>query len=89
MRAGWINRLRPGPNRSATVGAQMRSQSTKTYFKKLGIEQPAQVDPRTPDDNPFIESHFATIKTQPAFPGYFAERAEARTLLQPVLSVVQ
>lgn len=64
------------PKSLSDRGAQMRSHSTKTYFKKLGIEQLLS-RPRTPDDNPFIESHFATIKTQPAFPGYFAERAEA------------
>ena len=57
-------------------------------FKKLGIEQLFS-RPRTPNDNPFIESHFATIKTQPVFPGYFADPAEAEELLSPILSVVQ
>ena len=56
----------------------MRSHSTKTYFKKLGIEQLLS-RPRTPNDNPFIESHFATIKTQPAFPGFFADQLEAES----------
>ncbi|MDO9028607.1 MAG: integrase core domain-containing protein, partial [Candidatus Roizmanbacteria bacterium] len=57
-------------------GAQMRSHSTATYFKKLGIEQLFS-RPHTPDDNPYIESHFATIKTQPVFPGSFTDPLEA------------
>jgi putative transposase len=59
-------------------GAQMRSRSTVTYFKKLGIEQLFS-RPRTPNDNPYIESHFATIKTQPVFPGYFTDQPEAES----------
>jgi putative transposase len=57
-------------------GIQMRSHSTTTYFRKLGIPQLFS-RPRTPNDNPFIEAHFATVKTQPAFPGYFAEMTDA------------
>jgi putative transposase len=64
------------PKSLSDRGAQMRSHSTKTYFQKLGIGQ-LHSRPRTPNDNPFIESHFATIKTQPAFPGYFADQVEA------------
>ncbi|MBN1887482.1 MAG: transposase, partial [Thermoflexales bacterium] len=57
-------------------GAQMRSHSTTTYFRKLGIPQLFS-RPRTPNDNPYIKAHFATVKTQPAFPGYFTIQAEA------------
>ena len=64
------------PKSLSDRGAQMRSHSTKTYFKKLSIEQLFS-RPRTPDDNPYIEAHFATIKTQPVFPGYFADSAAA------------
>jgi transposase InsO family protein len=60
------------PKSLSDRGAQMRSRSTATYFKKLGIEQLFS-RPRTPNDNPYIESHFATIKTQPVFPGFFAD----------------
>src|SRR4030042_3266633 len=75
-----IARRRPPPGSPAPTwppslsarGAQMRSHSTATYFKKLGIEQLFS-RPRTPNDNPYIESHFATIKTQPVFPGFFAD----------------
>ncbi len=66
------------PQSLSDRGAQMRSASTKMYFKKLGIGQLLS-RPRTPNDNPFIESHFATIKTQPAFPGFFADRVEAES----------
>ena len=64
------------PKSLSDRGAQMRSHSTTTYFRKLGIPQLFS-RPRTTNDNPYIESHFATIKTQPAFPGYFAILAEA------------
>jgi len=64
------------PKSLSDRGAQMRSRSTTTYFRKLGIPQLFS-RPRTPNDNPYIESHFATIKTQPAFPGYFALLVDA------------
>lgn len=64
------------PKSLSDRGAPMRSHSTKAYFKKLSVEQLFS-RPRTPDDNPYIESHFATIKTQPVFPGYFADQATA------------
>jgi putative transposase len=66
------------PKSLSDRGAQMRSRSTVTYFRKLGIEQLFS-RPRTPNDNPYIESHFATIKTQPVFPGFFADPPEAET----------
>jgi transposase InsO family protein len=64
------------PKSLSDRGAQMRSHSTTSYFRKLGIPQLFS-RPRTPNDNPYIESHFATIKTQPAFPGYFVVLVEA------------
>jgi len=64
------------PKSLSDRGTQMRSHSTTTYFHKLGIPQLFS-RPRTPNDNPYIESHFATVKTQPAFPGYFADQTEA------------
>jgi len=59
-------------------GAQMRSHSTQQYFAKLGIRQLLS-RPRTPNDNPRIEAHFGTVKTHPAYPGYFADPAAAET----------
>ena len=64
------------PKSLSDRGAPMRSHSTQAYFKKLSLEQLFS-RPRTPDDNPYIESHFATIKTQPVFPGYFADQPAA------------
>ena len=64
------------PKSLSDRGSQMRSHSTTTYFQKLGIPQLLS-RPRTTNDNPYIESHFATIKAHPAFPGYFAGQAEA------------
>ncbi len=33
--------------------------------------------PRTPNDNPFVESMFGTIKRAPQYPGRFLDRKEA------------
>jgi putative transposase len=60
------------PQSLSDRGAPMRSHSTRHYFKKLGIGQLFS-RPRTPNDNPRIEAHFGTIKSQPVYPGYFAD----------------
>jgi putative transposase len=64
------------PKSLSDRGSQMRSQPTRRYFQKLGIGQ-LFTRPRTPDDNPFIEAHFAMIKTQPVYPGFFVDQASA------------
>jgi putative transposase len=66
------------PQSLSDRGAQMRSQSTRQYFKRLGIPQLFS-RPRTPNDNPRIEAHFGTIKSQPVYPGYFADVPAAAT----------
>jgi transposase InsO family protein len=66
------------PKSLSDRGAQMRSQSTRQYFKKLGIDQLFS-RPRTPNDNPRIEAHFGTIKSQPVYPGYFNDVPAAVT----------
>ena len=63
------------PQSLSDRGIQMRSHSTTSYFRKLGIPQLFS-RPRTPNDNPFVEAHFATVKTLPAFPGYFVEMTD-------------
>jgi len=74
---GWLDQpADTWPKSLSDRGAQMRSHSTTSYFRKVGIPQLFS-RPRTPNDNPYIESHFGTIKTHPAFPGYFAGQAEA------------
>jgi len=59
-------------------GAQMRSKSTATFLQDLGVAQ-LFARPRTPNDNAFVESLFATVKTAPAYPGVFATIEEAIT----------
>jgi putative transposase len=64
------------PKSLSDRGSQMRSQPTRRYFQKLGVGQLFS-RPRTPNDNPFIEAHFATIKTQPVYPGFFVDQTGA------------
>ena len=66
------------PGSLSDRGAQMRSQSTRQYFKKLGIAQLFS-RPRTPNDNPRIEAHFGTVKTHPVYPGWFSDVPAAIT----------
>ena len=66
------------PKSLSDRGSQMRSQPTRRYFQKLGITQVFS-RPRTPDDNPFIEAHFAMIKTHPVYPGFFVDQASAES----------
>jgi putative transposase len=68
-RAAW-------PASLSDRGAQMRSHSTRQYFAKLGIRQLLS-RPRTPNDNPRIEAHFGTVKTHPAYPGFFVDQPAA------------
>lgn len=58
-------------------GSQMKSNKTKRFFSRNGITQ-LFARPRTPDDNPEIESLFATMKSRPDYPGYFGALEEAR-----------
>jgi len=64
------------PQSLSDRGAQMRSCSTALYFQKLGIQRLFS-RPRTPNDNPEIESLFATVKTHPVYPQYFNNQTEA------------
>ncbi len=51
-------------------GSQMKAKPVKQMFVDLGIEQ-TFARPRTPDDNPFVEALFSTVKTDPIYPGWF------------------
>jgi len=65
--------LRPSwqwPSSLSDRGSQMRSISTKRYFKKLGVAQ-LFARPRTPNDNPKVEALFSVVKTEPEYPGVF------------------
>ena len=54
----------------------MKARSIKTVFELHGMPQ-LFARPRTPNDNPFIESAFGTAKTAPGYPGRFLDRQEA------------
>ena len=55
----------------------MRSISTTQFFKALGIDR-LFARPRTPNDNPQVESLFSTVKISPQYPGFFEVVKEAR-----------
>lgn len=51
-------------------GAQMKAKPVRQMFTDLGLSQEF-ARPRTPNDNPFIESLFGTVKTAHEYPGRF------------------
>jgi transposase InsO family protein len=53
-------------------GTQMKAKPFKTFLEDLGISQKF-ARPRTPNDNPFVESLFATTKGSPEYPGEFTD----------------
>lgn len=59
-------------------GSQMKAKTVQQMFVDLSVQQ-RYARPRTPNDNPYIESFFRTIKYHPSYPGKFchAEEAEA------------
>jgi transposase InsO family protein len=58
-------------------GHQMKARSIKAVFELHGMPQ-VFARPRTPNDNPFVESAFGTAKTAPNYPGRFLDRNHAR-----------
>jgi putative transposase len=57
-------------------GRQMKAKSIKSMFEAHNMPQ-LFARPRTPNDNPFVESLFGTAKTAPQYPGSFLDREEA------------
>jgi len=57
-------------------GRQMKARSMKSMFKLHGMPQFFS-RPRTPNDNPFVESAFGTVKSAPQYPGRFLDRGDA------------
>ena len=53
-------------------GTQMKAIPFVKMCKDLGMEQKFS-RPRTPNDNPFIESFFSIVKGDPKYPGYFTD----------------
>jgi putative transposase len=54
----------------ADRGTSMTSNTVSGLYALLGIDQ-SHSRPRVPNDNPFSEAHFKTLKYCPAFPGEF------------------
>lgn len=57
-------------------GSQMKARPIKRMFQDHHMPQ-LFARPRTPNDNPFIESLFGTIKRAPQYPGRFLDLDEA------------
>jgi transposase InsO family protein len=57
-------------------GTQMKAKPFKKFLEDLGISQKF-ARPRTPNDNPFVESLFATTKGALEYPGTFTDDVEA------------
>ena len=51
-------------------GTQMKAKEVKQMFRDLGLTQ-IFTRPRTPNDNPYAEALFGTVKTSPTYPGWF------------------
>lgn len=62
-------------------GPQMRSHSMREFFQDLGVAR-LFARPRTPNDNPYIESLFSTVKTHPAYPEGFPTMEAARAYFE-------
>jgi putative transposase len=61
-------------------GSQMKAQAFMKLCKDLGINQQF-ARPRTPNDNPFIESFFSTLKGYHKYPGVFENDIQAITYI--------
>jgi len=59
-------------------GTQMKAKPFKKFLEDHGISQKF-ARPRTPNDNPFVESLFATTKGSPEYPDTFTDDVEAIT----------
>jgi transposase InsO family protein len=51
-------------------GSQMKAKEVEQMFRDLGLIQ-TYARPRTPNDNPYVEALFSTVKTTPLYPGWF------------------
>jgi hypothetical protein len=57
-------------------GRQMKAKPIQRLCEDHGMPQ-LFARPRTPNDNPFIESAFSTVKRAPEYPGRFLDDAQA------------
>ncbi len=58
-------------------GLQMQAKPIQRLCEAHGLPQ-LFVRPRTPNDNPFIESAFSSVKRVPAYSGHFRDDAQAK-----------
>jgi putative transposase len=58
-------------------GSPMKASSVADLLARLGVSQ-SHGRPHTPNDNPFSEAQFKTLKYQPTFPAEFADIERAR-----------
>jgi putative transposase len=66
-------------------GRQMKAKSIKRMFETLKMPQ-LFARPRTPNDNPFVESAFSTIKTAPSYPTRFLDCEDANKYFERFFS---
>jgi transposase InsO family protein len=57
-------------------GRQMKAKSIRRLFEEHQMPQ-VFTRPRTPNDNPFVESMFSTAKRAPEYPGRFLDKENA------------
>jgi putative transposase len=62
-------------------GRQMKAKPIRRLCEDLQMPQ-LFARPRTPNDNPFIEASFSTVKRAPAYPGQFLDEAQAVTYFE-------
>jgi putative transposase len=68
----------------ADRGAPMRAKTMAQLLADLEVSQ-SHARPRTPNDNPYSEAQFKTMKYRPDFPDRFASIAEAHAWVHPFL----
>ena len=69
----------------ADRGAPMKARATALMLADPGVVK-SHGRPPTSDDNPFLETHFKTLKYQPEFPKRFQTIDEARTFCRHVFA---
>lgn len=63
-------------------GAQMKAKPIRKLFEDLHMPQ-LFARPRTPNDNPFVESLFGTVKTDHRYPGQFRDLEDSCQYFDP------
>ncbi len=73
--------IEPGLQVHMDRGAAMKSDTLAQLLASLGASRSFS-RPRVSDDNPYIESHFKSMKYQPDYPGRFESELHGRVWLQ-------